>query len=363
MIRYLALSLTALALVSCSYTEVEREIGYKGKARLNPWLAAERFTARYDYEVISSHSWTKPEWEDAAWFIPASAIGNRSFARQMEEWVIDGGHLVLLMEHASAETNDWSSGNIVAEIEPPLVDWLERAGMSYEADHDKDIKSEQIDFGGKQFKVEARSESSISIVGEEPGVFASQEYGAGRLSVLTDARIFRNRWIGDHEHAALMLALIEQNEDGWRVGFMKGTGLSFWGLLGEHLWPLLIALGAWLVFWLWRNLTRFGPMEAAEVPSELRGYGHHLEALGDFQWRLDRASALLAPIRNQVVERGQRLSVRVGRRDDDFFQFLADRAEIPRERVFRALAETAPADTAILTRTTADLQQLLKVLT
>ena len=94
----------------------------------------------------------------------------------------------------------------------------------------------------------------------------------------------------------------------------------------------------------------------------LRGYEHHLEALGDFQWRLDRAASLLAPLREQIVELGQRTSVRAGRRDDDFFQFLADRAGLPRERVFRALAEAAPADSAILTRTTADLQQLLKVL-
>jgi hypothetical protein len=87
-----------------------------------------------------------------------------------------------------------------------------------------------------------------------------------------------------------------------------------------------------------------------------------LEALGDFQWRLDRAAALLVPLRAQVVERGQRLAVRSGRRDDDFFQFLADRAGLPRERVFRALAEAAPPDSGVLTRTAADLQRLLNIL-
>jgi hypothetical protein len=362
MIRHAMLALTAMVLASCDYTEVEREVGYKGKARLNPWLAAERFTKKYDYEALSSHSWTTPEWDDAAWFIPVSAIGNRSFTRQMEEWVTDGGHLVLLIEHASSETNDWGLGGIFPEVEPPIIDWLERAGIRYVEDPSESVKSEKIGFGDMSFKVEAVSGSGVSIIGSEPGVFASQEYGGGRLTVLTDSRIFRNRWIGDHDHAALMLALIEATGNGSRVGFMRGTGLSFWGLLGDHLWPLLIALGAWLVFWLWRNLTRFGPTEAAEVASELRGYGHHLEALGDFQWRLDHATGLLAPLRTQVFERGQRLSARMGRRDDDFFQFLADRAELPRERVFRALAEAAPADSAILTRTTADLQQLLKVL-
>ena len=180
--------------------------------------------------------------------------------------------------------------------------------------------------------------------------------------MITDGRIFRNRWIADHEHAALLAALIEATEYEGAVGFLRGSGLSLWGLLGNHLWPVLVGLGLLAVLWLWQSLTRFGPVEASDGVSTLRGYEHHLEALGDFQWRLDRAAALLAPLRGQIVERGQRLSARAGRRDDDFFQFLADRADLPRERVFRALAESAPPDSATLTRTAADLQKLLQVL-
>ena len=63
------------ALTACDYTEVKREIGYKGKARINPWLAAERFAARYDREVRSLASWTAPACEDAVWFVPASLAG------------------------------------------------------------------------------------------------------------------------------------------------------------------------------------------------------------------------------------------------------------------------------------------------
>jgi hypothetical protein len=363
MMRYLTAAIACLLSVSCDYTEVEREIGYKGRARVDPWLAAGRFTARYGYDVTSSHSWREPEWDDAAWFVPASAIGNRAFTRQMEEWVADGGHLVLLIEHASAETNDWGGSGGTVALEPPLLDWFARSGIVYQQDNPKPVGASRVRFDGRSFSVDAASDSSVADSDGKPGVFVSRDYGDGRLTVLTDARVFRNRWIDENDHAALLLALVRHNEHGTSVGFMKGTGLSFWGLLGDHLWPVLVALGAWLVFWLWRNLTRFGPVEAAAAPSELRGYGHHLEALGDFQWRLDRAAGLLVPLRAQVVERGQRLATRTGRRDHDFMQFLADHAGLPRERVHRALAEAAPADSAILTRTTADLQQLLRNLT
>ena len=74
--RWLLVLLMALSLVGCDYTEVKREIGYKGKARLNPWLAAERFCADYDGEVRSLAAWAPPGDDDALWFAPAAAIGN-----------------------------------------------------------------------------------------------------------------------------------------------------------------------------------------------------------------------------------------------------------------------------------------------
>ena len=362
--RLILLAAAALALTSCDYTEVERETGYKGKARINPWLAAERFVDRMGWETRSVITWTAPEWGEAVWVLPAAILSNESFTRRMEEWVHDGGHVILLVEKAEAETNDWSGHSGEPVLEPALFSMLKRAGIDLEenASSGGNTAAKEITFEEHKFKVDAASGVSVAVRGGEPGVFASVPSGQGRITVLTDGRLFRNRWIAEHEHAALLDALVGSTGDEGTVVFMRGSGLSLWALLREHLWPVLIGLGVWLLLWLWKNFARFGPVEAASGPSELRGYEHHLEALGDFQWRLDRASSLLAPLREQIVELGQRTSVRVGRRDEDFFQFLADRAGLPRERVFRALAEASPADPAILTRTTADLQQLLKVL-
>ena len=362
--KILGLLLMALSLSACDYTEVKREIGYKGKARINPWLAAERFSAQYEGDVRSLAVWTAPGFEDAVWFIPASVLSNESFTRKVEDWVKEGGHLVLLVEHASAETNDWWADIKEPSLEAAVVGMLGRAGISInDRDSSKNtVSTAKIEFEGKSFEVAANSMTSVALDGGKPGVFASIPSGDGRVTVLTDGRLFRNRWIGDKDHAALLDALILAAEYEGNIGFLRGSGLSLWGLLGKHLWPVLIGLLVLILLWLWKNLTRFGPLEAPDGASTLRGYEHHLEALGDFQWRLDRAAGLLVPLRAQIVELGQRLSVRAGRRDDDFFQFLADRAGLPRERVFRALAEAAPADSAILVRTTADLQRLLQVL-
>jgi hypothetical protein len=362
--RIFWLLFVSLGMTACDYTEVEREIGYKGKARVNPWLAAERFVARQDHEVRSLASWKAPGLDDLVWFVPAILLNNQSYIRDVQEWVEDGGHLVILVENADSETNDWSKSAGEPSLEPVLLEMLERTGIDLTVgDFSKnEVEVSTIEFEGESYQVDVRSKSRLSQDDGEPGVFASEKSGEGRLTVITDGRIFRNRWIGDHQHAALLAALVASTEYQGSVVFLRGSGLLLWGLLGSHLWPVLVALGLLVLLWLWKSFTRFGPVEAADGVSTLRGYEHHLEALGDFQWRLDRAAALLEPLRAQIVERGQRISVRAGRRDEDFFQFLAESANLPRERVFRALAESAPPDSATLTRTAADLQKLLQVL-
>lgn len=362
MIRCFALFPTAILLASCGeYTEEEREIGYKGRARVNPWLAAEKFAGRMGNETKSVISWTAPAWEESVWVIPAATLNNASFTRRTQSWVDDGGHLILLLDWADAETNDWAKHSPPVELMPPLITMLKDVGIHVKKD--ESASADQVEFLGRSYRVDAKSENSVAKTESgESLIFMSEESGEGRITVVCDGRIFRNRWIGDHEHAALLSALIEATGNEGIVGFMRASGLSLWEMLKKHLWPVLLGLAVWIVLWLWKNLSRFGPVESANVPSVLRGYEHHLEALGDFQWRIDKGASLLAPLREQIVELGQRTSHRAGRRDDDFFQYLAERAGLPRERVFRALAEAAPADAAVLTRTTADLQQILKVL-
>ncbi len=363
--RYLFLLLAALLLTGCDYEEVEREIGYKGKARVNPWLAAERFCEQYEGGEVRSHaSWKAPEFDDTVWFVPAPVVGNESYNRSLESWVEGGGHLVLLVEHGETEKNDWSRHWEIPQIGPSLVQMLDRSGITLVAEGftKGEIRASEIELDGKTYQVEASSHSRVSVSDGEPGVFASVPSGDGRITVLTDGRLFRNRWISDKDHAALLDAIIRISEYEGNIGFIRGSGVSLWGLLGRYLWQVLVALLILTLVWLWKNFTRFGPLESATEPSDLRGYDHHLEALGDFQWRLDRAAAMLAPLRSQIIENGQRICARAGRRDDDFFQFLSDRSDIPRDRVHRALVETAPPDPALLTRTTADLQRLLQVL-
>lgn len=360
MMRTLSIAVMLLASAGCSYKEVEREIGYKGPARLNPWLAAERFAEATGFEVVSSGTWQEPDWRDSVWFVPGMLVGNQLFARKLSEWMDEGGHLVLLLENAESETNDWGfQRSAPPVIEPPLRDLIEGAGITI-SDGDDLPSLIAAEYGGRSFIVNADPQVRVHIGDTaEPGVLASTNHGEGRITVVADARMFRNRYIDADEHAALLAAILNDADKQWRAGFMRGSGTSFWGLLADHLWPLLIALGAWLVFWLWRCFGRFGPLEAADEPNNLRGYDHHLEALGGFHWEIDRAAGLLAPVRARIAEHGHHLRTRAGRPETELHEFLAERAGLPRDHVAQALANSPPNDAATLTRITTDLQKIL----
>lgn len=360
MIRLSALVFALCVLTGCNYTEVEREIGYKGKARVNPWLAAERFIERCDYETHPVISWTEPDSDDAAWIVPASVLRNVSFTRSMENWVRDGGHLILLVERTDAATSDWRGRHLPPSIEKPLLEMLRSAGISLEKTGS--ARARKVEFQGKSYKVRADSEAVVSLNEEDGGVFASTECGDGRITVFTDGRIFRNRWIGERDHAALLAALLDVDEYDGRVGIVRDAGLSFWVLLREHLSPILLAGAVCLLLWLWRNMSRFGPIESAAAPPVSRGYEHHLEALGFFHWKLDHAAALLAQLRAQVAEYGHRACLAAGRSGEDLHPFLAERAGLPPERVARALSDASPHDPTAFTLVTADLQKLLDTL-
>lgn len=351
----------AFLLGGCKSKYEEVETGYKGPARTNPWLAAQRFLSAYGRPVEVLSVWREPTNADATWIVPAELISNALFAKQIDRWMTNGGHLICLVEHTGFG-DDWSKERSDQELEPAFEEFLDDHDFRIEKSSSGDVETKSVRFRGRAFEVAMKSDwLAASRKGALEGM-PTAKMGRGRMTVVTDAQLFRNRWIGDKQHAALLKALVDSTDDAGAVVFVRAATISLWSLLQERAWAVLLGLGLVLVIWLWKNLRRFGPLEAAEAPSPLRAYDHHLEALGDFQWRLDRGASLLAPLREEILERCHRLMVRSGRLDSDIFALLGERAGIPRERAERAMSEPAPPDASGFTRTVSDLQTILKSL-
>lgn len=351
-----------VVLTGCGdYVEKIRDIGHKGRARLNPYLAAERLLAGAGNEVIQRPGWPDFDRDDPATvFVPASVLSAEGYVRTLGEWVERGGHAVVFLEGGEAYRNDWSDPVFrrVEEFPEPCREWLEEAGFRLELGRARKSSADAVDYGSGSFEVFIESHQEVAAVAGESGQIASVGSGEGRITVLGHAAPFRNRWIGDHEHAALLLEVNEMSPYYGAVMFVRNASLSFWAMLWERAWPALCGIVLLVVFWLWRNLPRFGPLDSHEGPAGSRAYDHHLEALGDFHWRLDRAAGMIQPIREGLLERAQHLLLSSGRREADVFQVIAERAGIPRDRAERAMGSGNPGDAGAFTRMVADLQAI-----
>jgi hypothetical protein len=360
-VRLLWLLFVALVLAGCkSGPTRDREIGYKGKAKLDAYLAAERFLERYGYVVESKPGWPKLDRGVGMVVVPGSVLSTEAYVREMSAWIADGGHMLCLLDRAESYHDDWSriGSSYEKDLPEPLAEWLETCGITVSdggSTHTKADEALRID--GESFKVEAESALSIKMDGGEAKAFGQVEYGSGLITVLTDARPLRNRRISDNDHAAFLLALVRESPFGGKIVVVRDAALSLGTLLWRHAWPVLAGLLALTVFWLWKNMPRFGPLRREEARSSMRDYDHHLEALGDFQWRLDKGSAMLRPLRESVIERAQRMSAAT-QRGIDLFEWIAERAGITRERTERAMTHERPADATSFTRVIADLQKI-----
>jgi hypothetical protein len=357
----LSVIFTLFGLSGCNTKYEEVETGYKGPARTNPWLAAERFLTAYGRPVEVLSSWREPAPEDSTWIIPCELISNTIFAKQINQWMSNGGHLICLIEYSDFR-DDWNLRGGEVELEPTFERFLEDHDFEIEKSASGEVETKLIRYRGRPFDVEMKSAWQASNRSGSLQGMPTAKVGDGRLTLVTDARPFRNRWIGDKQHAALLKSLVDSTDSFGTVVFVRGATLSLWSLLMERAWAVLLGLSLVIVIWLWKNLRRFGPLEAADGPSPLRAYDHHLEALGDFQWRLDRGASLLAPLRGEILEQSHRLMARSGKLDSDIFALLGERVGIPRERVARAMSEPAPTDASVFTRTVSDLQLILKSL-
>ena len=245
--RWIAVILAVLALAGCATKEVKRETGYKGRARVNPWLAAERFCQEYPGLVRSLASWVEPTESDAVWFVPAGLLGNSSFTRRLTAWVERGGHLVVLVDHAEAAHDDWTRFAPSPPAEAAFTAMMADFGLRLvpREDGKPALRVKSIRWGDRRFAVDARSDHRVAVGEGKARAFATVERGAGRLSVLTDGRMFRNRWIGEKDHAALLDALVRADGRVGDIGFTRGAGLSVWGLAREHL------CRSWWACWCW----------------------------------------------------------------------------------------------------------------
>ena len=358
----------------------EIPLGYRGPARINPYLAAERFLTANGYNAKSSLVWSEVEENMDIIMMPASFLSTKGMGMRALDWVEEGGMLVITVEGGEGEINDYQSTmRYFWSEEPDLLGFdylIEKAGIEIEQNawetvgeteanghlatswHTADFevmqngetKDYQVEFQG-EVGLNAKFGEEWESANENLGRMVTTEYGYGDIMVLSHARAFRNAYIDRADHAQFV-----KQVGNWRgaksIVFLYGSGTSFMGLLWQHAWQAIIAGLLLLAFWLWMRIPRFGPLKEDDH-FVLGGYGDALSASARFLWRKKQLHHYLRPLRDRIESENH---------DDpeNHYQLLVEKSGLTREEVVEAMTASEIKDPASLTRIVYRLQTILK---
>lgn len=426
----LAFSLPLLASCKGHWVEDEETLGYKGKARVDPFLAAETLLKEYGHKAARLPTIGKmPDQRDGVVITTSEAGVPEGRAKQLLSWVSGGGHLIYFVA-GGMPYNDFSSSrdftiNFGTDERPdPILEKLsvklhdrrpkidlhspsaserlkakrkakntksssdktstkedkteEKKPADEETESDKKVSSKgdttttkTIRWNGETYSLELSDKITFTpartlrtgewSAGEEKSPFiASLHFGAGRVTLINHARPLRNKYLNDHDHAAWLLALVEDGDRTKKdVRFVVGMSASFWSLLKQRAWMPLLALGLVIIVWLWKNGRRFGPVMPLDL-TETKHFADHISALGQFYFRLRRGDVLLKAAADSVRARFRQKFPQLTADDEgaSMIARLAEKSGLAPERVTAALAAHPPGQNHQLVRLLQDLRTL-----
>lgn len=363
------------------YEEEEIPTGYVGQARVNPYLAAERFLEADGWKVSSKRVWSDFGDETSTIILPASFLTTKGIAMRALDWVNEGGLLVITMKGGEAEINDFQEGHWGNHYE-----LRERVGLDYlmgevgveETETDFNTESAQKEHGklsrdwnvalvtftqdSKDYEYEVEFEGEGALTSDagfsweheksEASRMLTADYGIGSVMFLSHARPFRNAYVDRADHPEFLQVIAGWNtfrgED--QVVFLYGSGTSFFDLLWQYAWPALFAGFLLLLFWLWMRIPRFGPLKEDDYTYR-RPYGDGLKAAATFLWRKKALEYYFKPLRSRLQG---------DLNPDGVVEKLTRESDLSEEEVKLALYSQTLKEPSAVTRIVRHLQLLLK---
>lgn len=384
--------LTLGMLSGCSWMQRQMEekevpLGYRGEARVKPFLAATRFLEAMGLDVEECFSLTKLPEPDVALLLPAEGDRTGSSAQRLLQWAGEGGHVIYLLRGGDSFINDFAGEATwddekeekpaaeksppapvapASQDAPPKTTGREKSAppvgdkapkpkpdaspppssvpppdatparpaqngksgpgrlkkhsypflnaLSAEVvEREKGVDFLQID--RKRWRVEIPPGQGFSVPKDVAGIvevhaagprgrraFLSFPRGEGRITLLADAKLWRNRHIGEKDHAELLWEVARLGPSTRAVWVVRSTRVSLFELIWQHGRRPLIGLGLFLAVWLWWATRRFGP-RLPDPEGASRDFTHHIAMSGHFLWRQRAIPALVDPVRRRIRAR------------------------------------------------------------
>jgi len=291
--------------------KVEVDKGFKGEALSNDYLAAEYFLLSMGQSAkkikLFSPAQTVLNAHDTLLIPNVRLSFDQRRSNEMLEWVESGGHLIITAQVDSEKLSEQPD-----HILERLGIKLERQSLAEESEKSElpvnisSLDNEDfllVDFDD-YLTVVKTNDFDAGVIWSADDVDRTHaiqiKFGRGKVTVLSDMRIFKNEYIDSYDHAAFLYSLTQgayENVD---------TSVFYYSLFEDQmsliqwLWQnarlLIISLLVVIVIVLWRLIPRFGPLINVHQPIR-REFLNHLSAAGNFHWRQGHYNKLLTDVR------------------------------------------------------------------
>lgn len=362
------LGLVALVYVNLEWREVEIDRGFRGEARRNPLLAAERTLDRLGHEAESRPLLgALPATDSLVVLRQSSRFLSPLDLQRLVEWVETGGHLALLLP--SDEDFAEQLGDDVEQdrAELPLLEAFDIA--IGKRDGRLGIQTLDLGRGPREIAVEGAI-NLMDVYGHADALAGDAMearaidfgHGAGRVTVFAGDSWLSNRNLGEREHALVLEDLVLANSSRRTLLVFSELPPGLLSLLWEHGWTAVSGLGALVAILLWRRALALGPREP-ELERDRRDFSEHVHAAGEFLWRVGASKTLLAAPHEEL-----RMKLALVRPDlaplerSELVVQLAQASGLEPARVRKALATEATRDAAEFEAVVRDLETIRRSL-
>ncbi|MEN1728454.1 MAG: DUF4350 domain-containing protein [Pseudomonadota bacterium] len=251
---------------------------------------------------------------------------SRLEARELQQWVLRGGHLIAAAPYSLGEQNQSFELNSfgITTCRECLIETLENSEAEGEADASADADDEPwVNPANRRIAVLGLDQQALKLWSENAlevdrssnklkqwyspdgaAMAARYAFGEGEITLLPNNGWMENQRMIEADHARLALALTEH-----RSGTIFIQHFSVPGGLLTWLWqlaPLLwLALLAFAALWIWSRLPRLGAV-LADPDQQINQMRERLRATARFDWRHNQGRQLMEALREEIAARAQR---------------------------------------------------------
>ena len=290
----------------------EKEVGFRGEAGRNDFLAAERFLEKFGMQIESLPTILDlkkmPDSNDVL-FIPT---GRYDLApekiTELLAWVKQGGHLIVRARHPSRNAikmDDELFSSLGAETHAKknagLFNTEDREVIEVQV-NDK-IESKQVEFDTELWMEDVgENDLSWQVDGENGSHLLEYHIGEGYVTLLSDILFLDNEFIADNDHASFLYTVVHIDNSKRRLWIIRNDDMpSLLSMLQDKAPATLILLGILIFFWLWYTTRRFGPIQHAPKAAR-RSLREHITSSGFYQWRNHNRTELFLSARTALQE-------------------------------------------------------------